>query len=113
MKTITPQKKLSEEKIEENWTKATSGNLIKFETPNASLSGNFLSIEESNQFSGSYLVKVTKEDNSVYAVFVSGLVKDLLETNNIQKGHKIKIVFLGKKKTQDGKKEYNAYEVFY
>lgn len=97
----------------EKMQKLVSGEVVKFEKSGDSISGTFISYEESKTYPGSYAVKIKNPaDERPKTVFVSGIVIDLIKTNNIQPGQSIMIEFKGKVKTKDGKKEYNNYDVY-
>lgn len=91
---------------------ATSGDVFKFEKKGDAIEGVYMGYEASKQFPSSFALRVSVSGKPVVA-FVSGIVIDLIKTNNIMSGQKVRVEFLGKKKTQDGKKEYNDYKVMY
>lgn len=97
---------------EKEYKEATSGNVVKFENPGDSLEGIYLGYDVSSQYNESYCVRI-KDGDELKAVFVSGIVIDLIKTNKITEGMNMKIEYLGKQKTQDGKREYNNYKVFF
>lgn len=97
---------------EKEMKEATSGDVVKFENEGDSIEGTFLGYEESRQYKGSYAVSFKEGDKSK-VVFVSGIVVDLIKRNSIEIGQHIRIVFQGKKKTSDGKRDYNDYKLFY
>ena len=103
---------MEENKMAEEFKEATSGDVVKFEKEGDNLEGTYLGHEESKQYPGSYAVKIRKNDE-VKVVFVSAIVIDLIKGNGIVPGTEVKIDFLGKKKTQDGKREYNDYKLLY
>lgn len=98
--------------VEEGFREATSGDVVKFEKEGDSVQGTYVGYEESKQYPNSYAVRV-KNGEGIKTVFTSGIVLDLIKTNSIVAGTEIKIVFKGKKKTSDGKREYNDYKVYY
>lgn len=106
-----PIEKLSIET--DNLVEATSGDVFKFENAGDFIQGIFLGYEESKTYPGSYSVKVSQENQKIKVVFVSGIVIDKIKANQIEPGDTIKIDYLGKRKTQDGKKDYNDYKVFF
>ena len=91
--------------------KVEDGELFKFENKGDEFIGQFASIEESKKFPDSFLVKVRDGEN-MKAVFVNKIVADKIFTAQVQLGHMIKIVFLGKKKNEQGTREYNNFDVF-
>lgn len=94
------------------YEEATPGDVIKFEKPGDFVEGIYIGYEESRQFPGSFALKYAVSQN-VKVVFVSGIVIDLIRTNSIEKGDKIKVLFEGKKKNKAGTHEYNDYKVFF
>jgi len=88
----------------------TSGNVVKLEEGER-LDGEYLNCEESSMFKDSYAVKV-KDGEEVKTLFVSKIVKDLLETHNIKPGQKIGILFVGMKDNKTGTAKYKDYKVF-
>ena len=94
------------------YKEATTGNVVKFVKQGDSIEGAFIGTEESKQFQGSYALSVSDKEETKVA-FVSGIVIDLIKKNGIIPGNQIKVVFQGKKKTQDNKREYNDYKVFF
>lgn len=99
-------------KMEKEFKEATGGNVVKFEKEGDSIEGTFLGYEESKQYEKSYAVRI-KDGEVNKVVFVSNIVIDLIRSNQIQIGQEIRIVYQGKKKTIDGKKEYNDYKLFF
>lgn len=96
----------------EKMKEATSGEVIKLEKEGDSIEGIYNGYEESKQFKGSYAVKISV-DGKPNVVFVSGIVVDLIETNSIKIGMKIKIQYTGKQKSSKSGMDYNTYKVFY
>lgn len=100
-------------KENKEWKNAKQKSFLKFEKDGDYIEGKYIDIEESTKFPESYLVTIKLLSGEVSGVFVSKMVKNLIEENNIAIGQEIKITFLGKKKTQDGKTEYNNYKLQY
>lgn len=98
--------------MSEEFKQAVSGDVVKFEEAGDTLEGIYVGYEESKQYPGSFAIKV-KDGDDVKIAFASGIVIDLIKSNNIQANMDIKIVFKGMAKTKDGTKEYKTYEVFY
>lgn len=101
------------EKIKQ-FKQAVSGDVYKFEKIGDSISGIFISIEESKMYPNSYALKIknpAKENPTV--IFVSGIVLELIRSNNIQSGMDIMIEYAGKKKSTKSGMEYHDYKVFY
>lgn len=98
---------------EENFVKATSGQVVKLEETGSALTGHFVGIEESALYGDSYAFHVRDETGSIYTTFVSHIVKDLVEKNNIKPNMKIKLVFTGRVKAKASGKVYKQYELFY
>lgn len=103
----------SKENEENGFKEATGGDVVKFENEGDKLEGIYRGHEESKQFPNSYALSVETGKDEVKVVFVSGIVIDLINKNDIAKGTQIKLEFLGLKKTQDGKREYNDYKLLY
>jgi hypothetical protein len=97
---------------EKEYKEATSGDVIKFVNDGDSIEGVLMGYEESQQYPDSFAVHV-KTNDGLKCVFVSKMVIDKFKAHNIMLQDEIKIVFNGKKPTQDGKREYNDYSVFY
>jgi len=96
----------------EEFKKATPGDVVKFEKAGDTISGKYIGYEESKQYAKSYAVKVDTAEG-IKAVFVSGIVIDLIESNSITKGTEIIIEYLGKKKSETSGREYNTYDLHY
>ena len=108
-------KKINSEVINmgnEEFKKATPGDVVKFEKAGDTISGKYIGYEESKQYAKSYAVKVDTAEG-IKAVFVSGIVIDLIESNSITKGTEIIIEYLGKKKSETSGREYNTYDLHY
>ena len=95
----------------DQWEEATSGNVIKLE-PGERIEGIFKQIEPSLTYKDSFALHIeVKEENTV--LFVNKIVNDLLSTNSIKHGQEISLLFVGMKKTIDGKFEYKDYKLFF
>lgn len=94
------------------YEEAKETDIIKFEKSGDYLEGEYLDFEESRQYPGSFIIKVNT-DTGLKGVFVSGIVIDKIRNNMIKQGVLIKIEYLGKKKTQDNKREYNDYKLYF
>ena len=95
------------------YKKATSGDVVKLVNKGDSVSGVYLGYEESKQYTGTYAVKVKNPaSESATVVFVSGIVIDLIKTNNIIPGMDIMIEFKGMGQNKIGQ-EYKTYDVYY
>jgi hypothetical protein len=93
--------------------KITSGVVFKFEKAGDSISGKFISYEESKMFPSSYIVKIrnpANEENNI--LFVSEIVISKLKDANIQPGQDIMIEFLGLVKSEKSGMEYKNYDVY-
>lgn len=88
-----------------------TGDVYKFTATGQKIEGIYMGYEESKQYPQSYAVKMNVE-GTLQVVFVSAIVIDMLNSNDIIKGKKIQIEFLGKIKTKDGKRTYNNYKVY-
>jgi len=97
----------------EEFKKAETGKVVKFEEKGDSIEGVYIGWKESSMYEKSYGVEIETEDEGLKVVFVSSIVTDLIATNQIQKGMTIKIVYEGKVQTQDGKREYKDYSVYF
>ncbi len=95
------------------YKEAVSGDVVKFEKAGDSIEGELIGYEESKQYPSSYGLKFKDKEGQIKLIFVSGIAIDLIQSNSVKNGQQIKIEFLGKKKTQDEKKEYNTYKVMY
>jgi len=94
------------------YKEAKSGDVIKFEKEGDSIEGIYQGHEESKKYPESFAVHI-KQGDDIKTVFTSNILIDLLGKNGIKEGKQIKIVYDGKKKTEDGSKEYNCYRLFY
>jgi hypothetical protein len=96
---------------------ARENNLVKFEESGSKLSGLFFNIEESKSSnfpnSKSYLVSVKKDDGQIYSVFVTDIAKRLFDSAEIKKGQYIELIYTGKQKTEDKKRDYHTYKLMY
>jgi len=102
---------MPEEKKNGKFKELKSGDVVKFTKPGESISGTFISIEESKQFANSYAVKL-KVGDDIKVVFVSNIVADMLKTNNVQPGSDLMIEFTGKKTSEKSGMDYNTYKVY-
>lgn len=84
---------------------------MKLEKKGDSIVGVLLGYEESKMYAGSYAISL-RVDDEISVIFTNNIVVDMIKKNNLI-GRDVKIVFNGKKKTQDGSKEYNDFEVFF
>ncbi len=98
---------------DKEYKEAASGDVVKFENAGDFAEGELVGYEESKQYPNSYAVRFKDSDGEIKVVFVSGIVIDLFNSNSIKNGQEIKIEYLGKEKTKDGKREYNNYKVLY
>lgn len=96
---------------EKQYIQATSGDVVKLEA-GQSISGIFVVIEPSKMYKDSFALKLRQADR-LKTIFVSSIVADLISGNSIMSGQDIKLTFKGKVKAQNGKFEYNDYELFY
>ena len=104
--------KEEQETQEDGYKKATSGDVVKFETDGDFVEGKLIGFEPSRQFPDSYAVKVETEDG-IKVVFVSGIVVDLINANSVKKGQQVKLLFKGKKDNKAKTAKYNDYELFF
>jgi len=98
--------------MSEEYVKAKTGNVIKLSEKGDSVEGKYLGWEESAMYNKSYGIKL-EIDGEPSVVFVSSIVTDLIATNQIKEGMKIKIVFEGKVPNKAGTHEYNDYSVYF
>jgi len=108
---IKKQTKVNEMSNEE-YKEATSGNVVKFEKEGDSLEGKFMCIEESATYKDSYALKI-KTTDGLKVVFVSSIVLDLINSNNIQKETQIKLVYNGKIENKSGTFKYKDYKLLF
>lgn len=95
----------------ENWEKVEESEVIKLEKEGQELIGTFVSIKESVMYPNSYFLRL-ENDLGTFGTFVNTIMLDKINTKNISVGDKIKIVYLGKKKAQNGKNSYHDYDLF-
>ena len=96
---------------EKEYIQATSGDVVKLEA-GQSISGVFVVIEPSKMYKDSFALKLRQGDR-LKTIFVSSIVAELISGNSIMTGQDIKLTYKGKVKAQNGKFEYNDYELFY
>ena len=95
----------------ESWKKAESGEVIKFDKEGDVIVGIFEGIEQSKKFKDSYALSLTIAEE-IKVLFVSKIVKDLIERNKILQGMTMKITFTGDKISQNGQ-TYHTYQIEY
>ena len=96
----------------DEYKEAVNPGIVKFEKTGDEIEGVFLSSEESRLYPDSFSIRVMDGDVAK-SCFVNNIVVDLMKNNNIQSGDKIKIVYQGKVKTKDGRKEYKNFKLFF
>ena len=101
------------DKQEKEWKKAESGQVFKFVKENDSVEGIYLGHEQSKMYPESFAVTLKRPDDTIVIVFVSNIIAELLKKNQIHINQKIKIVYLGKKKSETSGMEYNNYELYF
>lgn len=92
------------------WKEASMGDVVKFEKSGESIEGTYSSIEESRKFKGSYALRIETREG-LKTVFVSNIVKSLLDANRVSAGDQIKLVFKGKVWNEAKTYEYNDYSL--
>lgn len=97
----------------DEYMEATAGNVIKLENEGDFIEGIYKGFEESKQFKESYALTVIGDDNKPQVAFVSGIVIDLLQRNDIKPNDRVKVVFKGMKKAEKSGREYKTYQVLY
>ena len=92
------------------YQKATMGDVVKLEKAGDSLEGRYTSIKESRKFKGSYALRIKTKDG-LKTVFVSNIVKGLLDANQVKSGQQVKLIFTGKTQNEAKTFEYNEYDL--
>lgn len=91
---------------------AKQNEVVKFENVGDKISGTFVKIEQSPKYEDGYGLSYI-ENGKPKIVFVSKMVKDLIENNAVPKGAYIEVEYTHDQKTKDNKKTYRAYTVRY
>ena len=85
--------------------------VTKWDKAGQTIVGTLVSIDKSTSFDDSWAVKIKEADKaSSTVVFANNLLKSRLEEAGI--GSLVEIEYLGKRKAQDGKFEYNDFKVY-
>jgi len=93
----------------DGWKELESGDVIKLEA-GEQVNGKFVLLEESRTYKDSYALTLeTPQGQKV--LFVSNIVKDLLQKNGITPGQEIAVMFKGMRKNKAGTAEYKDYSV--
>jgi len=103
---ITPRKKKMTD-----WKEAKLGDVVKLEAGDR-IEGKFIELEQSKLYPDSYALKVETLDG-IKVVFVSTIVKGLLESNSIMKNQEIAVLYKGLKKNEAGTRDYKDYSLFF
>ncbi len=104
-------KKFSSEelnKMSEEYKELSAGEVIKFEKEGDKLEGKYICYEESATYKNSYALKIQTTEG-LKVVFVSSIVTDLINSNNIKKEQQIKLVYNGKIQNKAKTFEYKDY----
>ena len=106
---IQPIQKPTEQEVNQ-MKELTSGNVVKLEQ-GQHLEGEFVSCDESAMYKDSYAFKV-KDGEETKTTFVNNVVKDLLDSNAVKPGDKVRVLFKGMKSNKSGTAQYKDYSVF-
>lgn len=94
-----------------DWKEAKSGDVIKL-AEGERVEGTFQALEESSLYPDSYALKLNVNGENK-TLFVSGIVASLLDSNNVQKGQEIAVLFAGMKSNSKGTRKYKDFKVFF
>lgn len=97
----------------DGYKKAVDSEVFKFEVIGDYIEGTLMSVKESPVYDKSYAVTVKNKKDELITAFVNKIVTDKFAANGIEIGMEVKIAYCGLEKTQDGKREYKNFEVFY
>jgi len=100
---------------DDGFKRAELGEVVKFGETGEHIEGVYMGYEESSQYKDSYALSF-KDSDGVKIIFVNKIIIDIINRNVkefVVGSTIIRVIYKGKQKTQDGKKEYHDYEVFF
>lgn len=92
------------------YKEASMGDVVKLEKAGEFIEGRYTSIEESRKFKGSYAMRI-ETAKGLKTVFVSNIVKGLIDANQVESGRQVKLVYKGKVMNEAKTYEYNDYSL--
>lgn len=95
----------------DDFRKATMGDVVKLEKAGDHIDGKYVGIEESRKFKDSFALRI-ENAKGIQTLFVTKILKELLDVNGVMKGQTIRVLYKGKKANEAKTREYNDYELY-